>query len=87
TNKDLEKAVESKDFRQDLFFRLNVVPLKIPPLRERKEDLFALIHYFLHSISKRHNRERQLERSLVDHLLQMEWKGNVRELENLMERL
>ncbi|MBG9444745.1 sigma-54 interaction domain-containing protein [Cytobacillus firmus] len=87
TNKDLEKAVESRDFRQDLFFRLNVVPLKIPPLRERKEDLFALIHYFLHSISKRHNRERHLDKSLVDHLLQLEWKGNVRELENLMERL
>lgn len=87
TNRNLEKAVEAKEFRQDLFFRLNVVPLKIPPLRERKEDLFALIHYFLHLISKRHNRERQLDKALVDHLLQLEWKGNVRELENLMERL
>ncbi|GLB59984.1 sigma-54 interaction domain-containing protein [Cytobacillus sp. NCCP-133] len=87
TNRDLEKAVETKEFRQDLFFRLNVVPLKIPPLRERKEDLIALIHYFLHSISKRHNRIRELDKGLIEHLLQLEWKGNVRELENLMERL
>lgn len=87
TNKDLEKAVQTKEFRQDLFFRLNVVPLKIPPLRERQEDLFTLIQYFLQAISKRHHRERQLDKALVDHLLQLEWKGNVRELENLMERL
>jgi transcriptional regulator with PAS, ATPase and Fis domain len=87
TNKDLEKAVQTKEFRQDLFFRLNVVPLKIPPLRERQEDLFALTQYFLQAISKRHNRERQLDKALVDHLLQLEWKGNVRELENLMERM
>ncbi|PWW25586.1 transcriptional regulator with PAS, ATPase and Fis domain [Cytobacillus oceanisediminis] len=87
TNKDLEKAVQTKEFRQDLFFRLNVVPLKIPPLRERQEDLFALTQYFLQAISKRHNRERHLDKALVDHLLQLEWKGNVRELENLMERM
>lgn len=87
TNRDLEKAIEQREFRQDLYFRLNVVPIKIPPLRERKEDLLAFIHHFHSRFSKKHKRQRELDNLLVEHLLRLDWKGNVRELENLMERL
>ncbi|KAB7704735.1 AAA domain-containing protein [Bacillus aerolatus] len=87
TNRDLKKAVEKQEFRQDLYFRLNVVPIHIPPLRERKEDLLALIYHFKNRFAKQHNRQRELDNLLVEHLLGLEWKGNVRELENLMERL
>lgn len=87
TNKDLENAIVEKAFREDLYFRLNVVPLTIPPLRQRTEDIIPLIHYILEVPQEKYKREKRLDEAVIHHLLQYDWKGNVRELLNLMERL
>jgi DNA-binding NtrC family response regulator len=88
TNKDLEKAVEEGSFREDLFYRLNVIPMHVPPLREREGDVPLLIHHFL----KRHCQEKEIplkrmSKAAVETLDRYPWPGNVRELENLIERL
>jgi nitrogen regulation protein NR(I) len=88
TNKDLEKAVEEGSFREDLFYRLNVIPMHVPPLRERDGDVPLLIHHFL----KRHCQEKdiplkRLSKASMETLDRYPWPGNVRELENLIERL
>jgi transcriptional regulator with GAF, ATPase, and Fis domain len=88
TNRNLEEMVKEKHFREDLWFRLNVFPIRIPSLRERKEDIPALIHHFI----KRKCRELKLpnppalEKGAIDRLMSYDWPGNVRELENLVER-
>ncbi|PFP30585.1 RNA polymerase subunit sigma-54 [Bacillus sp. AFS073361] len=87
TNRDLEKAVEEKVFRHDLYFRLNVVPITIPPLRNRSTDIIPLIEHFLTYFSKKYHRERSLDEGVLHLLFTQEWKGNVRELINLIERL
>ncbi|MEH7483301.1 sigma 54-interacting transcriptional regulator [Neobacillus drentensis] len=87
TNKNLLKAVEEKTFRHDLYFRLNVVPITIPPLRKRSTDIIPLIEHFLAFFSKKYSRERSLDEGVIHLLLTQEWKGNVRELINLIERL
>ncbi|WP_134703333.1 sigma-54-dependent Fis family transcriptional regulator [Ammoniphilus sp. YIM 78166] len=87
TNRDLEKSVETKEFREDLFFRLNVVPLLIPPLRQRTEDIIPLVDHLLKHFSVKYKRTRELQADALQVLLNQEWKGNVRELINLMERL
>jgi DNA-binding NtrC family response regulator len=87
TNKDLEKAVEEKRFREDLYYRLNVFPVRIPPLRERREDIPLLSEYFIgkycHDIK---TPVKTISRDALDMLLDYYWKGNVRELENTIER-
>ena len=85
TNRDLTEAVAEGGFREDLFFRLNVVPIEIPPLRERKEDIALLAAYFI----KRHGRGRtlRLTKELIVALESHHWPGNVRELENLCQRI
>ncbi|WP_283153100.1 sigma-54 interaction domain-containing protein [Guptibacillus hwajinpoensis] len=87
TNKDLEQAVQEKKFREDLFFRLNVVPLMIPPLRDRKEDILPLIQSFVDHFSRQYKRKRMLNKIVMHELTQHVWRGNVRELMNLIERL
>ena len=88
TNRDLEKEVAHGRFRQDLFFRLNVVPLMLPPLRERPDDIPILAAYFAGKSAQRYGQPTpELEPALVEVLLDYNWPGNVRELENLMERL
>lgn len=87
TNKDLEQAVREKVFREDLYFRLNVVPLVIPPLRERKEDILPLIQSFVDHFCKAYKRKRILNKVVIHELTQHVWRGNVRELMNLIERL
>ncbi|WP_066301424.1 sigma-54 interaction domain-containing protein [Bacillus sp. FJAT-29937] len=87
TNRNLEEAVETGTFRKDLFFRLNVVPIIIPPLRKRQTDIIPLIDYFLKFFSEKYNRPRSLDEGVIHVLLSHEWRGNVRELINLMERL
>ncbi|WP_456272381.1 sigma-54 interaction domain-containing protein [Bacillus sp. AK031] len=87
TNRQLSKSVENKEFRNDLYFRLNVVPLTIPPLRERREDIIPLIHTFLEHFKGLYNRKRDLNKEVLNILHGLEWKGNVRELLNLIERL
>ncbi|KHE72461.1 sigma-54-dependent Fis family transcriptional regulator [Halobacillus sp. BBL2006] len=87
TNNRLKESVEKKLFREDLYFRLNVVPITIPPLRERKEDIVPLIQYALDVFTKRYKRKRTLSREVLLDLTELEWRGNVRELTNLIERL
>jgi transcriptional regulator with GAF, ATPase, and Fis domain len=88
SNRDLETEVEAGRFRRDLFHRLNVVPLLLPPLRERREDTPGLAAHFAAKAAEKHGRATpQLSSELIDSLLEYDWPGNVRELENLMERL
>jgi DNA-binding NtrC family response regulator len=87
TNRDLEKAVEDGKFRQDLFYRLHVVPIELPPLRQRIEDIPELCRHFLHLIAKRENKPfRHIEPEAVRVLQRYSWPGNVRELQNIIER-
>lgn len=87
TNKNLEKMVEEKTFREDLFYRLNVIPINIPPLRERKQDIMALIKYFLNNINEAYGWNKSLERDVIDVFYDYNWPGNVRELRNIVERI
>ena len=88
TNKDLIEEINNGNFREDLYYRLNVVPLHVPPLRERKDDVPILAKYFLNKFSFEHSGyARQLSDEAVNVLLKNSWKGNVRELKNLMERI
>ncbi len=87
TNRDLEKSVEEGKFRQDLFYRLNVVPIELPPLRNRAEDVAELCRHFLHVIAKRENKPfRHTEPEALRVLQRYNWPGNVRELQNIIER-
>lgn len=87
THNDLQEEVLQKKFREDLFFRLNVVPLAIPPLRERSEDLIPLAQYFVKKFSRKHNKEEKKLTEKSNHFLfSQPWFGNVRELENVIER-
>lgn len=84
---DLEKEVEQGRFREDLFYRLNVIPVRVPPLRERREDVPQLVDYFLKEYGRQVGKEvRAVTPEALDALLHYPWKGNVRELENVIER-
>ena len=88
SNRDLESEVDGDKFRADLFYRLNVVPLVLPPLRERREDVPGLAAHFAAKAAEKHGRATpQLSAELIDSFQEYDWPGNVRELENLMERL
>jgi two-component system nitrogen regulation response regulator NtrX len=88
TNKNLESQIEKGNFRDDLYFRLNVIPITVPPLRERVEDIPELVSEFLNEISLRTNLElKQFSPKAIDLLKKYHWPGNVRELRNLVERL
>jgi two-component system nitrogen regulation response regulator NtrX len=88
TNKDLQEEIAAGRFREDLFYRLNVVPLHVPPLRERRDDVPLLAQYFVDLLSRREGAPmRVLDASAIEALTQMEWPGNVRELRNTIERL
>lgn len=87
TNRDLEAAVESDTFRGDLYYRLNVFPIYLPPLRERKTDILLLSDHFLERYSQENNKDiRRLSTPAIDMLMEYHWPGNVRELENCIER-
>jgi two-component system nitrogen regulation response regulator GlnG len=87
TNKDLRILIQQGLFREDLFFRLNVVPLRLPPLRERTEDVPDLIRHFFAQVEKEGLPAKQLDQAALDRLKKHRWPGNVRELENLARRL
>ncbi|MZQ99407.1 MAG: PAS domain S-box protein [Acidaminobacter sp.] len=87
TNKNLEEMAREGLFREDLFYRLNVVGITVPPLRERREDIPVLIHHFLKKFADKHKVEKSIETDLTDFLCNYSWPGNVRELENLIENL
>jgi len=88
TNKDLEREMEAGRFRQDLFYRLNVIPLRVPPLRERKEDIPLLVDRFLREFAEKEGEPvKTMTPDALEILMQHDWPGNVRELKNLIERL
>ena len=87
TNKDLEKAIAAGTFREDLYFRLNVFTIFVPPLRERKADLLLLVDHFLEKFSREHRKSiKRISTPAIDMLMSYHWPGNVRELENTLER-
>lgn len=86
TNRDLEEMVEQQEFREDLYYRLSVIPVFVPPLRERKKDIMLLIEHFLEKYSKIMNREPQeMDKRALNKLIHYSWPGNVRELQNTVE--
>jgi two-component system, NtrC family, nitrogen regulation response regulator NtrX len=88
TNKDLEEAIEKGDFREDLYFRLSVIPVRVPPLRERAEDLPVLVQHFVKQFCAENNfRSRAFSPAAIEALKRHAWRGNVRELKNAVERL
>jgi two-component system nitrogen regulation response regulator NtrX len=88
TNKSLEKEIEAGNFREDLFFRLNVVPIQVPPLRERREDIPMLVsHFITTAIEEQRLPPRGVNDEALEKLSRLEWSGNVRELRNTVERL
>lgn len=87
SNRTMKEMIEQKLFREDLYFRLNVVPIQLPPLRERKEDILSLAEYFLDRFSEENQkRKKQLSQSAQKRLLEYPWPGNIRELANTIER-
>ena len=87
TSKDLEKSIEEGTFREDLYYRLNVFPIFMPPLRERKTDILLLADYFVEKFNRKHQKDvRRISTPAIDMLMQYHWPGNVRELENCIER-
>jgi PAS domain S-box-containing protein len=87
TNRDLEAATSSGVFRRDLFYRLNVFPIEVPPLRERKDDILMLLEYFVKRFAtKAHKNFRSIDKKALELLQSYEWPGNIRELQNVVER-
>lgn len=87
TNKDLKSMVDRGEFREDLYYRLNVVPITIPPLRERRDDILPLTHHYSMVYNHKYKVEKEFDRDLKSFFYYYEWPGNVRELSNLVERL
>src|SRR5215204_5210567 len=88
TNKDLEQAIEQGEFREDLYFRLNVIPMVVPPLRERREDIALLVQHFAKRTSDEHNlKPKRFDVAAMEALKSYRWRGNIRELRNAIERL
>ena len=88
SNKNLEREIEAGNFRKDLYFRLNVIPIHVPPLRDRKEDIPMLVDTFLEKFSKQSSEKKKtISENTLELLIAYEWQGNVRELKNLLERL
>lgn len=86
TNRDLEKMVEEGKFREDLYFRIAVVPIKIPPLRERKEDIPYLVDHFVAKLSRKYEVDIEFAPDAMEKLMNYDWPGNIRELQNVIER-
>lgn len=86
TNRDLSEMVNKNQFRRDLYYRLNVVPIIVPPLRERREEIPALIDHFLYKFNEKYGLNKQIAPQLIDKLVNYDWPGNVRELKNVVER-
>lgn len=86
TNRDLNEMVRKGLFRKDLYYRLNVIPIRIPPLRERKEEIPVFIDYYLNKFNQKYKLKKQIDPSLIEELIHYDWPGNVRELKNVIER-
>ncbi|CAN5654146.1 sigma-54 dependent transcriptional regulator [soil metagenome] len=88
TNENLEDAITARRFREDLYYRINVVPINLPPLRDRSEDIPLLIEHFIRRFSEEHGvKQKSIDTEALHYLMDHSWKGNVRELENLIQRL
>lgn len=88
TNENLEDAITARRFREDLYYRINVVPINLPPLRDRSEDIPLLIEHFIRRFSEEHGvKQKRIDTEALHYLMDHSWKGNVRELENLIQRL
>jgi DNA-binding NtrC family response regulator len=88
TNRDLRRAMEENAFREDLYYRLNVIPINVPPLRERREDVPLLVRHFLERFQHRSEAQvRDLSPEALNQLMAYDWPGNIRELENIIERM
>jgi transcriptional regulator with PAS, ATPase and Fis domain len=88
THQDLKKAIQQKKFREDLYYRLNVIPIEIPPLREHISDIPLLVHHFFEQFSKSKKKEiKGITEEALQRLMEYGWPGNVRELENMVERI
>ncbi|HUU50658.1 MAG TPA: sigma-54 dependent transcriptional regulator [Nitrospinota bacterium] len=87
TNKNLKKAIKDGSFREDLFYRLNIVSIDIPPLRERKEDIPQLVEFLIQKFTQRTGTQKEISPEAIKLLIKYEWPGNVRELENTIERI
>lgn len=87
TNRNLEDMIEKGEFRKDLYYRLNIIPILIPPLRERPEDILPLIELSLRQMNEKYNNNKQFKPEVIQCLLNYNWPGNVRELKNIIERL
>src|SRR5690606_29054607 len=86
TNRDLEKAIREGKFREDLYYRLNVMPIFLPPLRERRDDIPALVHHFIDKFNQEHgSRIKGIAPEALEALEHFHWPGNIRELENAIE--
>lgn len=87
TNKDLKEEMKKGNFRRDLYYRLNVIPVHIPPLRERREDILPLTIHILNNVNQRHGTEKRMSRAVQDILESYAWPGNIRELNNVIEHM
>lgn len=87
TNADLKKMVQEKKFREDLYYRLNIIPLLVPPLRERPKEIISLAHQFVKNFNLKYNQNTSLSNQMTEQLLAHDWPGNIRELENTIERI
>lgn len=87
TNRELEEMVRNRQFRKDLFYRINVIGLKVPPLVERKDDIFPLVNHFLRKFNEKYKTSNTISPQVMNAFLNYDWPGNIRELENLMKRL
>ncbi|MGE5396292.1 MAG: sigma 54-interacting transcriptional regulator [Chitinophagales bacterium] len=87
TNQDLELMIKNKEFREDLYYRLNVVPVMVPPLRERREEIPFMVAHFVQLYNRKYGLNKRVAQGVVDRLMEYPWPGNIRELENLVERL
>jgi len=87
TNLSIEHLTDALKFRRDLFYRLSVIPINIPPLRERRDDIIPIVHFFLNHFNKKYKSNTIISKSLMARLYNYDWPGNVRELKNVLERL
>lgn len=87
THRNLREMVKRREFREDLYYRLNVVPVNVPPLRERKEEITSLVMHFMRLFNRKYRLTKKISPEVIDIFMQYDWPGNVRELENLVERL
>jgi Transcriptional regulator containing PAS, AAA-type ATPase, and DNA-binding domains len=86
TNKNLEAMIDQGTFRSDLFYRLNVISIYVPPLRERVEDISAFAEFFINELNKKYNEKKIITQSFIENLKKNDWPGNVRELANFIEK-